>query len=290
LLDALYFEGNRSLLQQPAVAQEGGRYFTIPGEATFYGLSIPGGEPRGGFWSYRAKVYAAAFGGDSNPERAYFNDTLTENWNFWQLYRVWKDGPRNKNFSTALMLPGYDYNPTDFMDCYGFGTFFASWVLLRDPFADWTFTNKALPLEIAKWGDAMPGALSSYYGGAYYYEGSLKQPAHTLLNVGNIGQYYAGANDAAEWGVMSYGILFDGSGAASTVPSPGYPYQNGDKVKNENVDVFSTGANLGPDQLNPDVWYTITNVNAAAQRFRIINPATGTPFTGYGLCTKVRWR
>jgi hypothetical protein len=90
-LDNLYFAGNRQI-----VWQQTGNFFgakdNMVGGVHYWGLHLYCCEFRGDFWGHRDAMLPAALGGDSNPERVYFNDQLIENYYYEQAELANFDG------------------------------------------------------------------------------------------------------------------------------------------------------------------------------------------------------
>lgn len=104
-LDMMQWQGNRDFLQQrvgpgPDLGQ--GYYRdnnASQGSNTYHywGLLIDCCQTRGSAWMIRDITYPATFGGDSNIERSYFADFLTENSNYYPLWLAYKDDSGNTN-------------------------------------------------------------------------------------------------------------------------------------------------------------------------------------------------
>jgi hypothetical protein len=285
-LDALYFAGNRANYQVPSgpgiAAGNGPANWDTVGGVSYFGLFWGCCERRGAFWAYRDKMLPAAFGGDNNPERQYFNDMIAENYWYEQAYLNHVGNAANYLNSIAPPLDfGYDEVQT-FMDQYGFSTTYLAHTMLRDPLAEawlprWYKTYNALC------SDTVAGHLSSFYCANYVYSPALKNTSVFSTTGAAFGDAFNGV-DASDWGTDRLGTppFTTISGGTLTAPLVGwFILTNGDLVKNVSCNGCFSTTNNGPDELVRNRWYSITNVDNNAGTFQIVNPATGQPFTGF---------
>lgn len=133
LLDDLYQQGNRAMQSTPTGPGENYRDFVMPTNGLHYRNDQPPSfESRAGYWKHRDTVIAAAFGGDANPEKAYFTDLLHENFNYWTQFKIWKDGG-GSSFTNSFNIYEHGAAPTIFMQAMGAAAAYTGWTLLRDP-------------------------------------------------------------------------------------------------------------------------------------------------------------
>jgi hypothetical protein len=279
-LDALYFNGNRA----GYVVTYGGVGYTdaIVSGVHYYGLYYDSyNERRGGFWAFREKMLPAALGGDSNPERTYFNDQLAENYWYGVALEASLDG--SGNYRNSIAPPGeVNSEVATFMDGYGFMVSYQAYAMLRDPVASmwlprWLRTYRAMCDE------TVPGHLSSYYCALYYYEPAVHDVS--LLNNYLLNSTWGSAfngSDASDVGTDEgqYQMFTAGSGTIQQQTAV-LTLTNGDTVKFKGCGAPGCDFGPGPDQLRTDIWYTITNVNNATGTYQIINPSTGMPFASF---------
>ena len=290
-LEMAYFAGNRVDIVNDYGGSEGQSRDWLPGGSNhYYGLCVPtGGEPRASYWCMRDKQNGAAWGGDSNPERAYFNDQLVEQANFWPLFELWKDGGSAGNFTNGLF---YDWNreqqESSFMGTYATWAYYMGYTMLRSPQATYSLNYRIPRYWLAVVGD-LPGGLSSWYGSAASYSRTNARKNIQLANptgIGaNIGSLYS--TDPADMGTSLEYAVFNHTNIDGSVTASGDTLTTWfGVVQLTNGDLYKDQGNLyggGPDQLDDSTWYTVSNVNNTTHTFKLINPATGTPFTGYTL-------
>jgi hypothetical protein len=280
-LDDLYFAGNRQIVWQQTGNFFGAKDNTVGG-VHYWGLHLYCCEFRGDFWGHRDALLPAALGGDSNPERAYFNDQLIENYYYEQAEVASFDGSSH-NFSNSFGR-GHSSGFWDvtFMDSYGMQTSYLGYAMMRDPLSAFWIPHFLKNL-VMMCSDTVVGArgiageMSSAWCSSYYYSAALRDSSSMkgAITLPNSGQYYV--VDGSEWGISG------GNGVTWTAGSPtvnntsGFAVSNGDQIKNMAV----AGISPNPDQLQRDTWYKITNVDNVQKTFQIVDPSTGRPFQAY---------
>jgi hypothetical protein len=325
LLDLVYWQANRDVLQHfPGPGPQLGmgyyrdNFAVFPGSGNTYhywGLLIDCCQTRGSSWMIRDVTHAAAFGGDGNPERGYFNDMITETGNYYPLWLTHKDGPGNTNYSTSIEPPNdvTDGTPevTVFQVGYLENVAYILQTFLHAPLGGmWNtklqrFTEGVVGSQLTGMG-AGPGLISSYYVGAFDIQPWIHDGDGSNTNSGgctgcrgNIGQYTNGT-DATDFAVIIFwmNVLSGGqlqlSHDAGCASCPGnVPVTAGDTLKAINPwSAYPTGpGNL--DQFRPATqWYDImgpidTTTNTFYLRCPIGHavtstcPTPGAAFTGF---------
>jgi hypothetical protein len=264
----------------------------------YYGLHDACCQIRGAAWVHRDKTMGAAFGSDNNIERKYFQDMLVENYWHWIALENYLDGSSPGSFSGNLTETWYEMNPSSFKAVYVQMTMDQSYALLRDPTSA-HFIPHFIARANARCSDTIPGSLSSWFCGSFNWIGNVRDATHTndcnapfAAYCANTGQYFD--QSPAEYGeAQDYWCVNHGGNPPDIWVSAGDTNQiasNGDKVKNPTPLVGNSPALISggayPDQLSDRTfWYTISNVvknsTGGVISFKIINPATGTPFTSY---------
>lgn len=286
-LDAVYTVADRSV---PAVSTDDLIAFhqtsTING-VRFYGLHNSCCQIRGAFWAHRDKTIGAAYGADANVERQYFNDMLVENYWHWRAVEGYVGG----NFNSVFTTPYYEVNPSTFKNVYGHITMVQSYTLLRDPLSAY-FIPRFVQEHLTRCSDTVPGSYSSYYCGGFNWIGNIADASH-VKDDAVVAPYSPGAgkyfvNDASEYGEATDYWCVNTSAPDILVPQggPRALVSNGDKVKNPQSLVPEAVLGDPPDQLSDRVfWYTVSGVvkdaSGSAVSFKITDPTTGVPFSGY---------
>jgi hypothetical protein len=219
-------------------------------------------------------TYPATFGGDSNIERAYFADFLTESNNYYPLWLAWMDGG-DGNYANSISPPD---NPgsSEYAD-----TYIMSYV------ADAAYIMSAwqhLPLW-DKWsgkfqrfyegicGGQLPGAPVSYYCIDYLLDPAIHNgdgpfAPSTPSTGGNYGPIWNGT-DASDFGNYRHNWMNIYTGGQVGQSNVQYTLTPGDTLKNMNG-IFG----LPPlDQLLGNQWFEITGpINNNAGTFYIKCP------------------
>lgn len=277
-LENNFFAGMRSMAQNFPGPVDGLRD-NIIGSNHYWNTGMPNDEERFGFWAFRDQMNCARFGAPG-PEKAYCLDLITENGHYWTAYLPWKDGAGNTGVTDCACIPRPvpDYQNQTFMETYGTMSFYMAYVNLRDPMSYSILSNNVTKNVIVLAGD-VPGGMSSYYAntGTYSYGTSLRDSAHRLRGP-NVGQYYD--SNMAHQNISSVYPVFNGTSTV-TASDPRLVLSQGDTLWSFNFDVSSTGTPSGPNELLGGIGYVITNVDNTNHTFKIINPATGVPFTSF---------
>lgn len=280
-LDDLYFAGNRQIVWQQTGNFFGAKDNTVAG-VHYWGLHLYCCEFRGDFWGHRDALLPAALGGDSSPERVYFNDQLIENYYYEQAETANFDGSSH-NFSNSLAR-GHSSGFWDvtFMDAYGMQTSYLGYAMMRDPLsALWIphFLNNFLMMcsDTVVGARGIAGEMSSAWCASYYYSAALRDSSTLTgaITQPNSGQYYV--VDGTEWGISGGNGVTWMAGSPTVNNASGFTLSDGDQIKNMAV----AGISPNPDQLHRATWYTITNVDNVQKTFQIIDPSTGRPFQSY---------
>jgi len=291
-LDAVYTIANR---QFPSISTGDlmveHQTSTVNG-VRFYGLHNVCCQVRGAYWMHRDTSMAAAYGADSNMERTYFNDVLQENYWDYQAVTTSMGG----NFGSLFTTPYFEVNPSTFKNVYGHLTMSLAWARLRDPLSGY-FLPRFVQEHLNRCSDTVPNTYSSYYCGGFNWTGNIFNPSTThSCAVGDSpwcpgsGAFFA--NDyTANGEAKDYWCVNVGNGADVWTPQGSHDTfaSNGDKVRNPSEVANPQGNVWGapyPDQISDRTfWFTISNVvknsSNGVDSFKIINPATGTPFTAY---------
>jgi hypothetical protein len=291
VLDTIYQTANRAIIVTSP--EDGiGHVTDTKNGVRYYALITYCCEGRGAQNAYREFTLGAALGGDTNEERAYFTDVMNENYWHQQATDAYLDGSTT-TFRSLYTDPWQHWNGSDpYMDSYGGQMAYQGYAMLRDPLSHY-FLDHYNAIYSSACSDA-PGNLSSFYCVNFQYISNLRDGGGliTLGNFGaNIGQYFV--NDVSERGIIAsyWNFAIDGTGlVCKHIDSADYNLlQDGDKVKNHPV-----GGSPAPDQLVTSTWYTVTQVDNSAvdslghptgetKCMKILNPATGTPFTTWTL-------
>jgi hypothetical protein len=296
-LDAIYDQATRET-DNVIVGPDWRRQDNIVNGVHYYGLHDLCCEVRGSFWAHRDVLLAAAFGADNNPERAYFNDMLEENYYYDNAVKAMIDP--SGNLESSIRSPNM-YFPVEsgtFIDAYGTETSFQGYAMLRDPLSGKWLTKYAKEYN-AICGDALNIGVSSYFCGPYYHDEAIhdaSQAGHWPLAAIGAGTF--NGRDASDYGI-------DWTGTQFTANSPNVaqqggqlafpPVVNGDQIMQIGFNCLSGQDCLNsppqPDELVPGIWYTIKNVNTSAGVFQIVCPAghtvtatcptPGQPFTSF---------
>lgn len=257
----------------------------------FYGLHQNCCEIRGTWWATRDKMSCAAYGSDAYYERQFCNDMLVENYWYYRTLEAWVDTGGFTGFESNFVPPDFEPFQASFKDAYGGMVDYQAYALLRDPLAE-RFIQKLIQLHLARCSDTVPSAYSSYWCASYNYVANLSDTSkvpgtYPIVASQGLGQYFV--DDASEMGESPSYIQVDpaNDGTLSFVDNGGdFPnlfFSNGDKMKS--IRTQNPFNNPAPDQLDPAVWYTITNIvknpDGAVRNVKLINPETGTSFTSY---------
>jgi hypothetical protein len=292
-LDAMYFGGDRANYVTSAYnyLPEGRQHVTVNG-LTYYGLFWGCCERRGAFWAYRDKMLPAALGGDDNIERSYFDDMLTENYWYGQTLSDNPSAPMYHSISEPM--PGGPGEPT-FIDGYGTEVTWLGFAMMRDRLAaNW------MPRWYRFWAAAcgetiIANSPDSIWCADYGHDAVTHDAVSGTINTTDAADL--GVDDAESVSCTNF------TSASGTIflnnASPNQVLVNGGRLKllGKVLGVNGYCNNITIDQLDPSVWFTITNVSGS--NFQLINPRTGTPFaeftsggsayTGLGQNYKVRW-
>jgi hypothetical protein len=267
-LDLIWALGNRAAYFVGVGPGDGYRDNSLDGYH-FWGLSTNCCQSRGSAWALREKVNAAALGGDSNQERQYFEDMLTENGNYYPHWMAYKNGT-SQNYETSLSSPnqGTFSSQDPFNVDYMFATTYLGWQMLHQPmFGSWIPGFQRFYEGVL--GEKLQGHLSAYYAIDYSYSPATHD-GDQPLNLGNMGPAMNGT-DASDFGAFSVFSTVGLPGGQIKQASPVYTLTAGDKVKNVN-NAFSSSTGYAIDQLPGNQW------------FEIIGPIDNTVGTYYVKC------
>jgi hypothetical protein len=292
-LDMMYWHGNQDFLQRQVGPgpQLGQGYYrdnnaVFPGDGNTYhywGLLPHCCQSRGSTWLVRDIIYPAAFGGDSNIERSYYNDLLTESANYEPLWLNFKDGPGSTNYTTSIM-PGNDVidggpETTMFQVVYVANVAYIGQTFLHDRLSGmWNtraqrITEGVMGGQLPGMGNG-PGLIPTFYTASFdaqmaIHDGDGGQDPW----VGNVGRYYNGT-DATDFSVydFQFEILTGGK-----VQIDVYRLTAGDQIKGiDPWTVYRPGSFPNLDQLTP-----------ANQYYELIGPIDNSTFpnsTAYIKC------
>jgi hypothetical protein len=307
-LDMMRLRGNADYAQQragpgPELGQgyyrDNNAKFTDGNTYHYYGILIDCCQGRGQAWMTRDVTYPAAFGGDNDIERSYYNDILTENRHYYSMWLRFKDGPsqaapNNTNYSTSITEPtGYyeGISAEPFIETYLFDSAWNMLTWLHEPLASTWMKQWQRNIE-GNCGSRLTGAMP-YYCFDYYYSSAINNggDGSVTSQQGSTGLYANGV-DASDFGIVpTINLLSGGQWSVGT-----YIVTVGDQV------MAMTGYHgffaPGPiDQLAGNRYYSIigpvTNVNGQNHTFYIQCtsadhtafpsqcPVAGQAFTGY---------
>ena len=261
LLDLMYWHGNRDFAQQrPGPGPELGQGYYRDNNAKFtdgntyhyWGLMIDCCQTRGSAWLIRDITYPATFGGDSNIERSYFNDFLTETNYYYPLYLAFKDGPGSTGYSASILgpdNPGTGVVVDTFITSYVASAAYIMQTFLHAPLAA-GWNSKLQRFYEGVCGGQLPGAPVSYYCIDYIYQPEIHNGDAGFVGFGgNIGQYMNGT-DASDFGSF---VPFTNIMTGGQLSINDYIVTAGDTLKNMTGWV-GTGV---IDQLPGNQWFTI---------------------------------
>jgi hypothetical protein len=305
-LDAMRFRGNADYAQQrtgpgPELGQgylrDNNAKFTDGNTYHYYGLLIDCCQGRGQAWMTRDITYPAAFGGDNDIERSYYDDILVENRNYYPMFLRFKDGPsqaapNNTNFSTSIAEPtGYyeGMSAEPFIETYLFDSAWVQLTWLHEPIAS-TWLKQWQRYVEGNCGSRLAGAMP-YYCFDYYYTYAINNGSDGSVTSqqGSTGLYSNGV-DASDFGIIpTVSLLTGGQWAVST-----YLPTAGDQVMHMwgYHGLFSPGP---IDQLAGNRYYSIMTTNNSTDprtfyiqctsadhtAFPSQCPVAGQAFTGY---------
>ena len=269
-LDLLYYHGNRLYSGQFAGPGVGTRSDNLGGTTpTYYGLYLSCCQGRGSARAIWDRTIAAALGGDSNIERAYFNDVITENGNYYPRWLVWKNGAGNSNWTTSIIAPdnlGGGFEVDTFITNYLFNAAYEMDVLLHAPLGVGWMPNFQTFYE-GLCGELMAGRPVSFQCIGYSYSPA----AHDDQNIsqGNVGQFINGT-DASDFGAFDNATDVLAGGVLRQHPFV-FPFAPGGTIKWANqVGECCSGFDI--DQLPGNTWFAVTNANDSAGTFKVICP------------------
>lgn len=259
----------------------------------YHGLHQNCCEIRGTWWATRDKMNCAAYGSDAYYERRFCNDMLVENYYYYIAKEAWIDGT-STNFRSDAVPPDIEQFNASFKDAYGGMVDYTAYAILRDPLAQ-RFLNKLTALLLARCAGVGTGSYGDgYWCASYNYMANMKDTSKQtggypiiMFVDQNAGQFFV--SDFTEMGespsYLQVGPANDGT--LNFVDNGGdFPnlfFSNGDKMKS--IRPQQSDYNPAPDQLDPAVWYTITNIvknpDGAVKSVKLINPATAAPFTSF---------
>jgi hypothetical protein len=260
-LDMMYWQGNRAfLMQRVGPGPELGQGYYRDNNATFtdghtyhyWGLLIDCCQWRGSAWLIRDVTYPATFGGDSNIERSYYNDFLTETGNYYPLFLAFKDGAGSTGFSKSILgldNVGGGTGVDTFITSYIAGAAYIMQTFLHTPLAaGWNSTLQRFYEGVC--GGQLSGAPVSFYCIDYTYQPQIHDGDATPVGFGgNVGQYMNGtdASDFGSWTPYT-NILTGGQMSVND-----YIVTAGDTLKS-----ITGWAGVGViDQLPGNQWFTI---------------------------------
>ena len=288
-LDMEYHQGNRDMLKEVPGPADSYRDNILDGNH-YWGLAIACCQTRGSLWILRDKVFPAALGGDSNVERSYFSDQITENGNYYLRWVDWKDGPGNTEITTSIMPPDFAGSwiiPDTFVINYVALTTFGLDTFVHAPLA----TQWLPPLQRfyeGVCGEQMAGHVSAAYCMDYTMSPAVHNGDGTLSG-GNIGANINGT-DASDFGNLTPQTSLLAGGKLSQDGGPYYTVSVGDHVKIENGPYF--GPAFTVDQLPGNQWFEVMGpVDNSAGTFYVkcpighavdtTCPTPGAAFTGF---------
>jgi hypothetical protein len=269
-LDLMRWRGNADLAQnrvgpnpEPGLpsARDGFATYTDGNTYHYYGLMLWCCQTRGSSWMMRDVTYPAAFGGDNDIERGYFEDLLTETGNFYPLFEVWKNGPGNTNYSTSINLPndnGSSIGVEVFIEDYQWEAAWLQLAWLHQPMASTWMTRFQRYYE-GIIGGQLPGAPVSYYGVAYTLSPALHIANYAATDIygGNQGPGMNGT-DASDFGVGVTSGIVNGIATGGQMSTTSYTITPGDHLQNITgwIEVGLGQLGAAVDQLGSG-WYTI---------------------------------
>ncbi len=260
MLDLMQWHGNRDFLQQRAgPGPELGQGYYRDNNAVFggttyhyWGLLIDCCQTRGSAWMIRDITYPATFGGDSNIERSYYADFLTENSNYYPLWLSYKDGPGSTNYSTSILPPdnpGSGVVADTFISSYVSAVAYIMTTFQHAPLGNlWNSTLQRSYEGVL--GAQLPGAPVGYYAIDYNLNHATHNGDASIVGFGgNQGQYFNGT-DASDFGAFSAltNVLTGGQ-----MVNDRYDMSSGGTLKNMNEWL---GVGL-IDQLSGLDWYNV---------------------------------
>jgi hypothetical protein len=307
-LDLMQWHGERGFLQQrvgpgPELGQgyyrDNNATFTDGNVYHYWGLTTVCCQGRGSAWLTRDVTNPAALGGDSNIERSYFNDIVTETSNYWPLFLAYMDGPGSTGYSASIYPPDQPDPATAgiLSDTFTMGYISsASYIMttfLHVPVAQ-TWNSKLQRFYEGVLGGQLPGAPVSYYAIDFNLEPQVHDgSAHQTGFGGNVGQYMNGtdASDFGGWDVAGNVNILSG-GQIQTGCC--YTYTAGDTLKMLYNGWIGVQSPNPVDQLPGNRWFTImAPVDNSAHTFYIQCtsadhaayptqcPTAGGPFTSF---------
>jgi hypothetical protein len=259
-LDLMQWHGNRDFLQQrvgpgPDLGQ--GYYrdnnASLGGNTYHYwGLLIDCCQTRGSAWMIRDITYPATFGGDSNIERSYFADFLTENSNYYPLWLAYKDGSGNTNYSSSILAPdnpGSGLIPDTYIISYVAAAAYIMEAFQHAPLGS-MWNSKLQRLYEGVLGAQLPGAPVGYYAIDFTLNHATHNGDASIVGFGgNQGQYFNGT-DASDFGAFAANATI---GTGGQVTNDRYDMSVGGTIKNMNE-----WLSMGPiDQLSGLNWYNV---------------------------------
>jgi len=268
-LDFLQWQGNKDFAQQRVgPGPELGQGYYRDNNATFtdghvyhyWGLTTICFQGRGSAWLTRDVTYPAAFGGDNNIERSYFNDIITETGNYWPLFLAFRDGPGSTGYSGSIYPPdepdttGASVLMASFVASYVASVSYNMETFLHAPVAS-TWNTKLQRYYEGVLGGQLAGAPVSFYAIDYslqpqIHDGNASQPGFG----GNVGQYMNGV-DASDFGSYSAPMNITAGGQMQT---NGYIFTAGDTLKMIYNGWYNSQDPYTPvDQLPGNRWFTV---------------------------------
>jgi hypothetical protein len=289
-LDMLHWQGTRTGLY---VDEYGGQFTRndTQGGVHYWGLRLNCCQGRGSVRALWSATLPAALGGDGSDERAYFNDTMTENTNYWPNWQANVDGPSSTNYRNSITIPDNVGNGTMggsmgqdmFISNYVFAEAAKAKSLLHSPLSDNWLQSFQKYIE-GVCGQQLAGGPPAFYCSDFSFTPALHDGGHNLAG-GNVGQYFNGT-DASDFGGWAFDTTVLAGGKLRGQPL--YTFTNGDAVKLINL---AAGQNGPIDQLDAATWYSIAAVDNVAHTYSIVCPTThlvdatcpapGAPFTAF---------
>ena len=299
-LDELIFQGNRSysnLYTGPSIGSRddnvnNGRS-PITSPYHYWGLSIICCQSRGSARALWDKTLPAALGGDNNIERTYFNDIITENWNYYQQWEAWVDGPTSHNFRNSLSTANYvgESRAVEvFIQNYNFAAGYVMQTYLHSPMAaEWMAGYQRWYEGLC--GETLANHPPSFYCIDYTVSPSINNTQADVFYNPSVGQYYNGVDGSDYVGNSPWDSAQLGTGGQIFENSGSYMLTNGDGVRL--AAQIMDDASQYFDQLEDGQLRPMMNVDRAAGSFYIQCsaadhaafptqcPAAGGPFTSF---------
>jgi hypothetical protein len=284
-LDMSYLNATRDLLQFGPGPGPGARdslrdnILTGPkGTNHYWGTTIACCQARGSAFMLRDRTFPAALGGDGNIERQYFNDQITENLNYYQVWvNPYKDGATT-NIENSIEGPDYPGSwgiPDTFVGNYIFLTTYGMQSLLHALGSPGS-TNWSLWVSpVTRFYEGVCGMTAVGHPNSAFYciDFTIQQANYNgdaTMSGANVGPAVNGT-DVSSFGNLQNGTNFLAGGQMQYASGFGYyTLAPGDTVRSVNNSYTNDGSFV--DQLPGTQW------------FHVIGPVNNTNGTYYIQC------